>query len=202
MLVGKSIIDYQLLNTPGFLKSINVGHFFFQKNIFLNLDSKIRIKNNHIDSAKLWLYKNIINYNNYDLVFIHIRLGDYKFWPREGPAILPDIWYENAVNKMNSLLENPFYIIISDEPNIASKIILPTKNSIISRNDIYTDLSLMTLCNNGILSASTISFWGMKLKILNDDLKYHYFAPKYWYGYNQKKHLPEEFSLNNITFLE
>ena len=170
---------------------------FFQSEFFFKKlkDVKINIKLKHINSAKKFLSKIPLNKN---LIFVHYRQGrkniidhrfkynldDYKkikFLGLEGIA-LPDNYYFDLINLLKKRVRNPYFIILSDNSNRAKKTFSYLKNKIISKNNLCVDLTIMSLCNYGIMSNSSISWWGgylmKKRKIL--------FGPKYWLGWKRK----------------
>ena len=139
----------------------------------------------------------------FQIIFIHYRQGkdkknknfglfgtggleknDYKditFLGLKG-ICLPNSYYISQINYFKKTLKNPYFIILTDNQKRAKKIFKNLKNKNISKNNIYVDLCIMSLSSNGILSNSSISWWGgylmNKKKIL--------FAPKYWLGWKRK----------------
>ena len=93
-----------------------------------------------------------------------------------------DNYYFDLINLLKKRVRNPYYIILSDNTNRAKKTFSYLKNKIISQNNTFVDLTIMSLCNYGIMSNSSISWWGGYLmknrKIL--------FGPKYWLGWKRK----------------
>lgn len=102
-------------------------------------------------------------------VCVHIRLGDYKK-STVHPVCSKDYYYR-AFGVMPSGSD---YYIFSDEPDLAKEM-FPFFH--IMRNDLYTDLYLMTKFKRHIIANSSFSWWGAWLA---DSLQV--VAPQRWFG--------------------
>lgn len=75
-------------------------------------------------------------------------------------------YYLRAIKKMDNLIKDPHYFIFSDNPELArEKLLLPaSKVTFVENNqgedNSYTDIWLMSLCENFIIANSTFSWWG------------------------------------------
>ena len=76
-----------------------------------------------------------------------------------------------------------------------------SKNLIISNNLPETDLSIMSLCSYGILSASSFAWWGAFYAKIYNKKRNYFIAPKYWIGHRSKKWLPKNFFSKWITYV-
>jgi hypothetical protein len=180
---------------------ININYtlmsFFQSQNSF---DPKI-IENISINSKLVYRANRIIN--NFDIskkkVFVHIRRGDYITYPTaQFPAILPAEWYMNCINKMNILLDNPFYIFVSDDTQYVNENFGHLQNKYVSEANSSQDFALMSECDGAILSPSSFAWWASYfIKQKNDDSIF--IAPKYWIGHRRKNWHPE---FIQTTFLE
>ncbi len=112
-------------------------------------------------------------------VSVHIRRGDYC---KIGNC-LPKIYYENAVTYVKGHIENPFWIVFSDD-------ICWTKNNMDFGNNCYymtrelgfqdfEELLIMSKCKNHIISNSTFSWWGAWLDKCDAKLVV---GPKWWFS--------------------
>lgn len=166
----------------GILSITWVNTDFFQSEAFFDASKlDFHIKKEHIDKAKEFISK--ID-NKFTKVFVHVRRGDYlyeKFLTQIG-INLPKTYYLKAINLIESEIENPFYIFISDDPEYVECCFSGIINKIVSSNDKYTDFVIMTLCEAGICSNSSFSWWGSYL-MQNRKL---IIMPKYWYGWKQQ----------------
>jgi hypothetical protein len=135
-------------------------------------------------------------------VAIHMRFGDYSSWNILGKVgvILPKSYYKNAVNKMQSDLLDPVFIVFSDSLEKARDVL---KN--IDANFIYhdgsegEDLVGISKCGHAIVSASTFAWWGGYL-IENFDRKI--IAPNYWLGFKSKIWYPLDIKTNAFDYID
>ena len=98
------------------------------------------------------------------VVSIHVRRGDYTKC-----SIFVDLsntnYYEKAINYIKKCITNPIFLIFSDEPVWADKMLsnFIQNNRIIvdlnKGNNSYRDMQLMSLCDGNILANSSFSWW-------------------------------------------
>jgi hypothetical protein len=122
--------------------------------------------------------------SEHDLVFVHLRRGDYLFeqYLNKRGIDLPPQYYFTAIKKLEKEVENPFYIFLSDDPCFVEVCFKDIKNKYVSRNSMGVDFALMTMCEYGIVSNSSFSWWGAYL--MNNKKKVIF--PKYWFGWKHK----------------
>ncbi len=114
---------------------------------------------------------------------MHIRLGDYsKFKVFGKEVLLPMEYYKKLINWFLENRKDVVFIFLSDQPDLIEKKFGWLANKIVSYNSMFVDFAIMTLCDAGILSPSSFSWWGSYL-MKNRDVV---FAPKYWLGFNSK----------------
>lgn len=122
-----------------------------------------------------------IKNNKSTSVSLHFRRGDYL----TSGFIIPTTmeYYELALKKIQSNVENPFFYVFTDEPEwFAQNIKLNIPYKLITGNtgkDCYKDILLMSLCQHNIMANSTFSWWGA---FLNANANKIVIAPKTWYG--------------------
>ena len=156
---------------------------FFQSEIFFDktLVSDLKIKDTYMENAR-----QIISgiSENYTKVFIHIRRGDYinKSFKGDIGIDLPKSYYENAINIIKEEIETPIFIFLSDDPSYVKCCFKGFEPKIILKNSSEVDFGIMTLCEAGIISNSSYSWWGAYLM----NTKKKVISPKYWYGWKQK----------------
>jgi len=137
--------------------------------------------------------KNIITEKN--SVAIHFRRTDFLD-PKIGGftiGISNGNYYQNAIQLINEKVENPFYIVFSDDVNYVKENFKIENCYIVEGNKGYEDLYLMSLCKHFILANSTYSFWAA---ILNDKTNKIVCVPEYWYNAPIRKadFIPEEWT--------
>lgn len=155
--------------------------FFQSEKFFDKKKVDFKIKNVYINEAKKFL-ANIPK--EFTKVFVHVRRGDYiseKYLGIKG-IDLPKSYYLKAIDIVSQNLKNPFFIFLSDDPGYVECCFKDISNKIISKNSMMVDFAIMTLCEAGICSNSSFSWWGSYL-MQNRKLV---IMPKYWYGWKQK----------------
>ena len=144
---------------------------------FLDLESEANIELTKIIRAK-------------DSVSIHIRRGDYvnnPYWR----SILGDIcdlaYYKSAISRINKLIENPQYIIFSDDISWAKNNLNLTNAIYVNWNTgdkSYIDMQLMSMCKHNIIANSTFSLMAAWLNNNPDKIV---ICPSKWRNYRDDK---------------
>jgi len=155
---------------------------FFQSEKFFNpekIDFKLKS-----DSLKLAneIFESISD--DYTKIFVHVRRGDYifeKYLGKQG-IDLPKQYFLDAIAKIKQEVKNPFFVFLSDDAGFVECCFEYIENKYISRNSMAVDLALMSLCEYGIVSNSSFSWWGAYM--MKDRKKVIF--PKYWYGWKSK----------------
>jgi len=176
-----------------FMSFVRLG--FFQSEMFFDkgIVEKLKLKDIYLEKANFFL-KDTHHINK---VAIHIRRGDYKEFTVYGKStLLPMNYFEEQIDWFLKNRDNAFFVFLSDDPKFVEKEFSHIENKIISSNNHFgTDLAIMTLCDNAILSPSSFGWWGTYLMQNRDII----FTPKYWLGFNSK----EEYHKNsNLSFSE
>lgn len=116
-----------------------------------------------IQSVTNW--RKSLNSNN--CIAVHIRRGDYV---RKGnKSITQDIeYYKKAIDYFNQYYKNALFCIFSDDIGWCKKHFFDLKNVVYVENKVENgdiiDLFSMSLCDHGIMSISTFSWWGNWLR--------------------------------------
>lgn len=155
---------------------------FFQSEIFFNPDMlDFRLKAHYVQNAQIIL-ETIPD--QFEKIFVHLRRGDYLFENYLGDRgiDLPKQYFIKAIDEIKKEVKNPYFIFLSDDPHFVECCFEHITDKYISRNDMATDLALMTLCDYGICSNSSFSWWGAYL--MNN--RKSVLMPKYWYGWKKK----------------
>jgi hypothetical protein len=117
-------------------------------------------------------------------IFVHVRRGDYLFESYHGSRgiNLPKEYYFNSIALMDAKVENPYYVFLSDDPEYVDCCFQHIKNKYISEESMAVDLALMSLCEYGVTSNSSFSWWGAYLMKNRKEVVF----PKYWYGWKTR----------------
>ena len=201
--------SYKITAKRGFLNPLFLLHpsYFQHKRIF-ELFPAFELSRELVQVASDWLEKTTQVKPNalacrVSLVFVHIRRGDYLHWPsRELPAVLDKGWYSRAMDNIRSIVPNPMFVVITDDFYYAKDVFGNEPDIIISRNDQFVDLALMSQCSHGILSASSFAWWGAWLSRQNTRESGVYLAPKCWAGHRSGEWYPKGFVTDWITYVE
>lgn len=117
-------------------------------------------------------------------VSLHVRLGDYLDPQnmRVYAGICTEAYYRNAVEYIRKYVENPLFIVFSDNMELAMQMI--------RGNDVYyvrpeegssfVDMYLMSQCRHHIIANSTYSWWGAWLTEREDTIVT---APERWFAH-------------------
>jgi hypothetical protein len=176
--------SFEIIRTRGILYNIACTEdVYFQNKIYLNkMQDKYSIQEQHKKAASDWLISHNLSPANMNIVFVHIRRGDYLFVPsKENPAVVTLKWIESMIHYFCTVLNDPKFIIMGDDKMYIDDFFSGKNNVIVSKNSHFVDLTIMSECKYGILSASSFSLMGAFLAKFRND-KYMFVAPKYWMG--------------------
>jgi hypothetical protein len=156
-------------------------NFFQSEKFFDNTKVDFRVKEHYRSEAKEFFSQISKKYTK---IFVHVRRGDYIFESYQGfqGIDLPKSYFENAMKEITKDIEDPFFIFLSDDFSYVECCFENVQNKIISKNSMATDLEIMSLCEYGIVSNSSFSWWGAYMM---KNRKMVIF-PKYWYGWKSK----------------
>lgn len=154
--------------------NVDLHGFFQSEKYFKHIENEIKndfsFNTNILKECKEF-YNN--NFNNSEVISLHIRRGDYTQNPNHPTQSIE--YYQTAINNLPKLP----VIIFSDDPNWCSiqKLFESDRFFISEGNSIDFDLCLMTLCHYHIIANSSFSWWGAWLSDSNKVI-----APKNWFG--------------------
>jgi hypothetical protein len=186
------------------LWNVYIAHnIYFQHASFINkITNPPSIKKKYLILGKNWLIKKEVFKKKSNLVFVHIRRGDYLSWPDVNfPAALDLRWYKKNMLNIKNRVKKPIFVIMGDDTLYLRSVFKESKNLIISNNLPEIDLSIMSLCSCGILSASSFAWWGAFYAKIHNKKGNYFVAPKYWIGHRSKKWLPKNFFSKWITYV-
>ena len=120
---------------------------------------------------------------NYDTISLHIRRGDYLY--AECAQIVNEEmrkghYYERAMKYIAGRVNNPFFLIFSDDMEWVQKNFICSYKHIYIKDMGYKDyeeMMLMSYCKHNIIANSTFSFWGAWL---NKNKGKKVICPKHW----------------------
>jgi hypothetical protein len=154
--------------------NVDLYGFFQSEKYFKHITDDIKkdfsFNTNILNQCKQF-YKD--NFNNYEVISLHIRRGDYTQNPNHPTQLIE--YYKNALNNLPQVS----VIIFSDDPDWckSQKLFDSDKFFISENNSVDFDLCLMTLCYYHIIANSSFSWWGAWLSNSKKVI-----APKNWFG--------------------
>jgi hypothetical protein len=107
---------------------------------------------------------------------IHVRRGDYVKLQHLHPLQSME-YFNKAIEIINE--ETDFFFVFSDDIEWCEKNFIGNKFSFIKNEKNYTDLFLMSMCTNNIISNSSFSWWAA---YMNFNKNKKVIAPKKWLG--------------------
>ena len=139
----------------------------------LKVQQWFKIKNSAIVEYSDRLVTNNITLDN-NICIINIRGGEYR---GHNTLLLPNSYWNNAINHMKSINTNMNFLVVSDDVNYA-KMVFPNYRCI--HFDIGCDYYIINRAKYLILSNSSFAWFPAWL---NNDVNC-VIAPKYWARYN------------------
>ena len=95
-----------------------------------------------------------------------MRAGDYL---NSDFDILTQQYYRDAIDKMQQYVQNPYFVIVSDDYNYAKEILgfmnddkmyfIPSHQG----RDSFQDMQILSKCKHNIIANSTFSYWAAEL---------------------------------------
>jgi hypothetical protein len=161
-------------------------HFTFKQEIFEKAEN---------------ILKSLIDERGRIIVSVHFRRTDYNDIQDVLP-IIPFAYYRKTISLMRAHLDNPIFLIFSDdiawcENNIVGEDVMFSKD-----NEPAVDMCIMSLCDHHIIANSSFSWWGAWLKNGDEQVVY---APTPWFGprgfQDTQDLIPDRWSLVNYKNL-
>jgi len=107
------------------------------------------------------------------IISLHVRRTDYVNHPRHGGCCTNE-YYSNALDLFDEQLK---VVVVSDDPLwIKTQDIFKSDRFIVSNNNQFVDLCIMSLCDYHIIANSSFSWWGSWLSCSEKTI-----APKTWF---------------------
>ena len=197
--------SYRLLVRKGLIFNLYVSNslFFQHLDCVDHLVYAPALNADLVAAAHSWLFSRGLNHNSDHLVFVHIRRGDYLRWPSaEAPAVLPCSWYLRAIELIQAKFPNSVFIFLSDDVMYLEDIFGSSPFFHISHNTSQVDLAIMSICNSGILSASSFAWWGAYYSRIVSAYPSLFIAPEFWCGHRIQAWYPKNFKVKWITYLK
>jgi hypothetical protein len=181
--------ELDILNDQQKIYTIGWGEFNIVSEILPDL--RKRLTPNFEFTKEIEKVQGLIHSKN--SVALHIRRTDYLD-PKIGKrfeGICTATYYENAIRIIEEQIDDPYFIIFSDDIEYVKNNLNLRSSFLVSGNAGYIDLYLMSQCKHYILANSTFSFWGA---MLNDSEQKIVCVPEYWYNwpFENESYIPDQ----------
>jgi hypothetical protein len=161
-----------------YILSENENYFldgYWQSEKFFSENEDVILKDFKYNSNKIENISNEIDFENNNVISIHVRRGDYvdanDMYPLQSIS-----YYENAID----LIANYDKLLVFSDDIDWCEDNFNFDNMIFSRGfDPVEDVTLMSKCNHNIIANSSFSWWGA---YLNKNVNKKVIAPSLWYG--------------------
>lgn len=155
---------------------------FFKQSVIRNLV----IKETYVVMARKYL---ATIPNNYQKIFVHVRRGDYIHYSILGKmgSTLPISYYRSRIQWYEENIDNPFFVFLTDDPEFVEYCFENVHNKAISKNSMFVDFAIITLCEYGVMSNSSFSWWAAYMMKSRKKV----FSPKYWLGWKSEVEYPK-----------
>jgi hypothetical protein len=169
---------YEKKGLFGFIRHVRPDYYTSETLMPADIARTFIIRREHLAAASTFLERLP---RNMEYVFVHVRRGDYLNSSCNGVMniSLPPVYYTKAMALVRQSLASPYFIVVTDDVAYCDKLFAGHADLCVSRNSMYVDFAIMTLCRAAIISNSTFSWWGAMLGVVKTAV----ISPKYWYGW-------------------
>jgi hypothetical protein len=137
------------------------------------------------------------------LVFLHVRRGDYLAWPSlTEPAAIGIGWYEESLKSLQERVPGAEVVVLTDDIDGVRSTMSQPENVHFSDLDAAGDLGLMARCVGGVLSASSLSWWGAHLAQLRMGGSGVFIGPRFWLDRRAREWFPPRIESEWIEFAD
>jgi len=157
--------------------NVNLHDYFQTEKYFKNIEDTIRsdftFKQEVVDTCM-----DFFSTLDGDKIFMHVRRGDYVNHPDQHPA-LPVSYYEEAYKNF----DEPTVLVFSDDTEWCKQqpLFEGDRFLVCEGGGPYTDLYMMSKCDDFIIANSTFSWWGAWLSHNKEKVVIY---PDRWFGPN------------------
>lgn len=169
------LLDEKIHTTPGLLPITLIDRSHLQHRNHVG-EVRFHLKDEYKTAARAFLAQ----LPEGPKAFVHVRRGDYKDWTIIGKSpLLPMAYFEEGIRKIQTAHPDTIFICLSDNIEEVKSTLTSEKLHFFSGKNVYEDFAMMTFCDGGVVSNSTLSWWGGYLS--NRTLPI--IAPEDWVGF-------------------
>ena len=145
----------EVTRTSGLISGLTYVDKGYFQSAALAKDATLRLKETHRGAAREFLN----GLPNGPRAFVHVRRGDYATWTIFGRSPLLELeYFRRGMEAIKAVAADTQFILLSDDVE-AVRGTLPGLH-VFRGADVYEDFGMMTLCEGGVISNSTLSWWG------------------------------------------
>ena len=189
--VTSNYIEEKDLKYKEHLKYIKGNYFmkgWFQNEKYFK-DYETIIRNEIRPRKKIKISKELRDIlRNKNTISVHIRRGDFKKYHN----VLSMEYYDKALAFIENKIENPFYVVFSDDLDWVKRHMKFGENVyFVNENgklEDHEELFVMSKCKHNIIANSTFSWWGAWL---NTNERKIVIGPKCWAQHNNLNIMPD-----------
>jgi hypothetical protein len=141
------------------------------------------------------------------VLFLHLRRGDYLRFPDPAtPAVVDDDWVFGALAELRRTHPDAPVVVCSDDLPYARQLLAADAGVHFCDRGELGDLAVMSLCDGGVLSPSTFSWWAacFARQRWRDagaaGAAPRFIAPRFWVGHRRGAWYPEGFQFSWIDY--
>jgi hypothetical protein len=115
-----------------------------------------------------------------EVCFVHVRRGDYLRWPSAAAAAaLPADFYLKQISTIYERNPEARFLVFSDDIGFCQEIFCRVPGVRVVEADSVTSWLAISLCDSGVLSASTFSWWAARIAS-HESAGGLFLAPAFW----------------------
>jgi hypothetical protein len=144
------------------------------------------------------------------VAFVAIRRGDYLThrvgfraggelgWVEDGSPVALDLdWYVRGMEELRALHRGIRFLVVTDDPAWCRRS-LAGPDVVVSGRSPSVDLALMARCDAGVLSPSSLAWWGARFA--SDRSAGPFLAPEHWLGHRIGHWWPSTIAASHLTY--
>lgn len=153
--------------------NIDLFGYFQSEKYFSHISHELRFDLTFRNEILQTAFTFLENLSKEPIISLHVRRTDYVNHPRHGGCCTNE-YYSNALDLFDKQLK---VVVVSDDPLwIKTQHIFKSDRFIVSNNNQFADLCIMSLCDYHIIANSSFSWWGSWLSCSEKTI-----APKTWF---------------------
>lgn len=186
-----------------------VGYYQFEDDGLLSAARQLRFHAHIAAAASLW-WRSCFTTTSGPVAFVAVRRGDYLTqrigrraggslgWVEEGDPVALDLaWYRRGITELRDRLPGIRFVVVTDDIDWCNAN-LSAPDVVVSDQSPQVDLALMARCDAGVLSASSLAWWGARLAA--ERAGGPFLAPEFWLGHRVGAWWPATIAASHLTF--